>query len=45
MAKRLTGVGNNKTTRSKKTASRLKKKYEALKERLEKKHPRFIKGK
>ena len=30
MAKRLTGVGNNKTTRSKKTAKRLGKKAEML---------------
>ena len=30
MAKRATGVGNNKTTRSKKTVSRLTKKTEML---------------
>ncbi len=30
MAKRITGVGNNKTTRSKKTASRIAKKMEML---------------
>jgi len=31
MAKRITGVGNNKKTRSKKTASRIAKKMEMLK--------------
>jgi len=30
MAKRATGVGNNKTSRSKKTAKRLAKKFEML---------------
>lgn len=33
MAKRATGVGNNKTSRSKKTAKRLAKKAEMLQEK------------
>ena len=44
MAKRSTGVGNMKTTRSKKTAKRLEKKAEMLEARATRKHPRFTKG-
>lgn len=37
MAKRATGVGNNKTSRSKKTAKRLAIKFEMLAKKAEKK--------
>jgi hypothetical protein len=44
MAKRATGVGNNKASRSKKTAKRLQIKADMLEARATRKHPRFTKA-
>ncbi len=44
MAKRITGVEKNKTSRSKKTTKRLEIKAKMLEERSTRKHPRFTKA-